>query len=125
VVDRLVWTLVRETLNQLFDRAAKHPWRKLPEKQPISQFVCEPCDPDEVSKPHVCPAGQLGRMIYKSVEQRKAKGTYCVWPHPAEPPRQVQLMSAAECAEEHGKLPLELRMRALGLYENFRPDRWQ
>jgi hypothetical protein len=29
--ENLVWVLVRETLDQLFDRAARHPWRKLPE----------------------------------------------------------------------------------------------
>jgi hypothetical protein len=82
--DSLIWTLVRETLDQLFDRAAKNPWRKLPENWPTSQFVCEPCDPEAPPAPHVCPAGQLGRMIYKPVAQRKAEGTYCVWPRPAE-----------------------------------------
>jgi hypothetical protein len=87
--DNLVWTLVRETLDQLFDRAAKNPWRKLPAAAP-NQFVCEPCDPEAPPAPHVCPAGQLNRMRYKSVAQRKAEGTYCVWPRPpAEPPAKL------------------------------------
>jgi putative DNA primase/helicase len=34
-----IWILVRETLDQLFDRAAKHPWRKLPEKQPGPRYA--------------------------------------------------------------------------------------
>jgi hypothetical protein len=50
------------------------------------QFVCEACDPEAPPTPHVCPAGQLGRMKYKTVAQRKAEGTYCVWPRPVEPP---------------------------------------
>jgi len=86
-----VWTLVRETLDQLFDRAAKNPWRRLPDNRP-TQFICEPCDPDEAPAPHVCPAGQLGRMIYKSVEQRKREGTYCVWPLPKAKPQQVEVI---------------------------------
>jgi putative DNA primase/helicase len=77
---------VWETLEQLFDRAAKNPWRKLPKNQPTPQFVCEAVDPEAPPAPHICPAGQLGRMNYKSVAQRKAEGTYCVWPLPAEPP---------------------------------------
>jgi hypothetical protein len=39
VNDNLVWTLVRETLDQLFDRAARHPWRKLPEKR--DHYFCD------------------------------------------------------------------------------------
>ena len=96
-----VWLLVRETLDQLFDRAAKHPWRKLPEKQHIPQFVCGPCDPETPPAPHVCPAGQLGRMIYRPVAQRRAEGTYCVvWPSPeVKPPQQVQVIPVKQEAE--------------------------
>jgi hypothetical protein len=100
--DNLVWTLVRETLEQLFDRAAKNPWRKLPKNQPKPQFVCEACHPEAPPAPHVCPAGRLNRMRYKSVAQRKAEA------EAVEP----------DCAEKHGKLPIELRMYALGLHEN-------
>jgi hypothetical protein len=71
--DTRVWVLVRETLDQLFDRAAKHPWRKLPENQPIPRFVCDSPAPDAPPAPHVCPAGQLGRMRYKTAAQRKAE----------------------------------------------------
>jgi hypothetical protein len=44
--DNLVWVLVRETLDQLFDRAAKHPWRKLPEKRDHTLF----CEAEEYAK---------------------------------------------------------------------------
>jgi hypothetical protein len=40
----------RETLNQLFDRAAKYPWRPLPEQAPPG-YVCESSPGQDPSHP--------------------------------------------------------------------------
>jgi hypothetical protein len=124
--DGLVWTLVRETLDQLFDRAAKHPWRKLPEKQPTPQFVC-----DDGSQPLPCPQ-RHNRMRYKTVAQPAARYTLSDNLHPTytgtgAPGRfalstDPQSMVAHDgrpggITTPHEKLPLELRLYALGLHE--------
>jgi hypothetical protein len=124
--DGLVWTLVRETLEQLFDRAAKHPWRKLPEKQPTPQFVC-----DDGSQPLPCPQ-RHNRMRYKTVAQRAARYTLSNNQHPTYTgtgalgrfalSTDPQAMVAHDgrpggIITPHEKLPLELRLYALGLHE--------
>jgi putative DNA primase/helicase len=91
--DNLVWTLVRETLDQLFDRAAKHPWRKLPEQQPSQQFVC-----DDGSQPLPCPQ-RHNRMRYRTPAERAAE----------------RRKREADVADIYAALPIELRLAALCL----------
>jgi hypothetical protein len=91
--DTRVWTLVRETLDQLFDRAAKYPWRKLPEQQPSQQFVC-----DDGSQPLPCPQ-RHNRMRYRTPAERAAE----------------RRKREADVADIYAALPIELRLAALCL----------
>jgi putative DNA primase/helicase len=58
----------RETLDQLFDRAAKHPWRSLPPEQPSPAFVC-----DSGESPIPCPPHRHFNMRYRTVAEREAE----------------------------------------------------
>jgi hypothetical protein len=85
-----VWVLVRVTLDQLFDRAAKHPWRR---RYTLSADV----------KQHKEYVGTTRLRRFTLSEDPQAMTAYDGSP--------------GGITDAHSALPLELRMRALGLHE--------
>jgi hypothetical protein len=97
VDDNRVWVLVRETLDQLFNRAAKNPWRKLPAEAEAERYKLSQ---DYQQHPTYVGTGRPGRF---------ALSKDAMTPHDGSPGG-----ITTPHVDAYSALPLELRMRALG-----------